>query len=545
MHYKQRNKQVLRAGLGGLSIWLSSGVTVVQASEALCRPWQESDATAKDLIVGKIQIEAGNVFNPNLTEENQWYHRTANQLHIKTQDQVIAKTLLLKTGAPFNFAWLAESERLLRARKYLKDAQILIEHICDKQVNLRVITTDNWTLAPALSFGRSGGNNSKSISIEEHNLLGLGKELSLSFKQDEQRNQTKLTYNDPQVLGTRYHFLLGLQNSSDGKGHQLSIGLPFYKLAKQTAWGLESTALRQQVSYYLDGEVTEKIGVETKQAVIFYGWSKAKAPQLTERYRVGWQQESRSYFPTDTSPTIQPAAKQAYPWLSYEILEDDYTKRENFKTMGRTEDIALGHQFLIEAGFLHPKFGADDSYLKLFSRYAKGYSPASNQLSLITADTTAWIGDGPYRGMRANLKAEWNLYNASRASWHLSGELHSADNLQHGEQLILGGDNGLRGYPTGYRSGEHSALLSAERRYYFKQNLFGVAKLGAAAFIDAGTTWGSQQKAEWYGDAGIGLRIIPTRSSSGKIIHVDVAVPFSAKGKVDNYQVLVGTGLEF
>lgn len=147
--------------------------------------------------------------------------------------------------------------------------------------------------------------------------------------------------------------------------------------------------------------------------------------------------------------------------------------------------------------------------------------------------------------MRANLKAEWNLYNASRASWHLSGELHSADNLQHGEQLLLGGDNGLRGYPTGYRSGEHSALLSAERRYYFKQNLFGVAKLGAAAFIDAGTTWGSQQKAEWYGDAGIGLRIIPTRSSSGKIIHVDVAVPFSAKGKVDNYQVLVGTGLEF
>ncbi|HPY40267.1 MAG TPA: BamA/TamA family outer membrane protein [Thiolinea sp.] len=544
MHYKQPNKPALAAGLS-LTVYLASSSALAQTTAPICRPWQESDAKAKDLIVGTIQIEAGNVFNPSLPTENHWYHRTANQLHIKTREQVIAKTLLFKTGDPFNFAWLAESERLLRAHRYLKDAQIIIENVCNKQVDLQVITSDNWTLAPALSFGRSGGNNSKSVSIEEHNLLGLGKELSLSFKQDEQRNQTKLTYNDPQVLGTHYHLLLGLQNNSDGKGHQLSLGLPFYKLAAQNAWGLESAALRQQVSYYAKGEVTQKIGVETKQAAIFYGWSKNKASQLTERYRIGWQQENRSYFPTATNPSTPKASKQAYPWISYELLQDNYTKRENFKTMGRTEDIALGHQFLIEAGFLHPKFGADDSYLKLFSRYTKGYSPASNQLSLIAADATTWIGKGPYQGVRANLKAEWNFYNSSRASWHLSGELHTADNLQHGEQLLLGGDNGLRGYPTGYRSGEHSALLSAERRYYFSKDFFGIAKLGAAAFIDAGTTWGDQQKANWFGDAGIGLRLIPTRSSSGKIIHLDLAIPFAAQGKVDKYQVLVGTGLEF
>ena len=544
MHYKLLNEFSLRAKLI-LGIYLASSLVRLQAEEITCRAWQTTNLQAKDLRFGTIQIEAGNVFNPNLPEENQWYHQFTNQLHLKTQDKVIAKSLLFKTSDPFDFSLLAESERLLRARKHLKDAQIRIQQICGKQVNLRVITTDNWTLAPALSFGRSGGDNSKSISLEEHNLLGLGKELSLSFKQDAERNQTKLTYNDPQVLGTRYHLLLGLQNNSDGKGHQFSIGFPFYKLAEQRAWGLESLALRQEVSYYRDGEVTHKIGVDTKQASIFYGWAKNKTPQLTERYRLGWQQESRSYFPTQSTPAIQPESKQAYPWLSYELLEDHYIKRENFKTMGRTEDIALGQQFLVEAGFLHPNFGADDSYLKLFSRYSQGYSPASNQLSLVAADATAWIGDGSYRGLRANLKAEWNLYNDSRASWHLSGEYHTADNLQQGEQLLLGGDNGLRGYPTGYRSGEHSALVSAERRFYFKKNLFGVAKLGAAAFIDAGTTWGNGQKAAWFGDAGIGLRIIPTRSSSGKIIHVDFAMPFSAKGKIDNYQILVGTGLEF
>lgn len=544
MHYKQNNKLGFNWGLG-LSVYLASSLLVVQAQESSCRAWQKADAQAKGLLVGKIQIQAGNVFNPNLPEESQWYHRTINQLHLKTQDQVIAKTLLFKTGSSFNLSLLAESERLLRTRKHLKDARISIEHICGQQVNLRVNTTDNWTLAPAVSFGRSGGNNSKSISLEEHNFLGLGKELSLGFKQDTQRNQTKLTYNDPQVLGTRYQLLLGLQNNSDGKGHQFRIGFPFYKLAEQRAWGLESLALRQQVANYADGKVTQKIGVDAQQDSIFYGWSNHKTPQLTERYRLGWQQVNRRYFPTESTPAIEPAMQQAYPWFSYERLEDHYTTRENFRTMGRTEDIALGQQLLIEVGFLQPQFGSDAQYVKLFSRYSKGYSPTPNQLSLFTADVTTWLGTGTYRGLRANLQTEWNIYDSSQASWHLSAELHTADNLQHGEQLLLGGDNGLRGYPTGYRSGEHSALVSAERRYYFKKNLFSAVKLGAAAFIDAGTTWGNSQQATWFGDAGVGLRLIPTRSSSGKIIHVDLAIPFTAKGAMDQFQVLVGTAAEF
>lgn len=544
MPYKKLNKPVLRASIS-LSIWLLSGFTASDASEPICRAWQEADAEAHDLTIGSIQIEVGNVFNPELPKENHWYHHFTNELHIKTKDQVIAQALLVKTGDLLDLALIAESERLLRARKYLEDAHIILERVCAKQVKLRVITTDNWTLAPALSFGRSGGENSQSISLEEHNLLGLGKELSLGFKQDEQRNQTKLTYNDPQVLGSRYHLVLGLQNNSDGKGHQLSIGLPFYKLAKQNAWGFETTALRQELAHYVAGEVSHKIGVDTQQAAIFYGWSTTKRPQFTERYRVGWQQENRRYFATETDPTTAPATQQAYPWISYELIEDKFIQRENFKTIGRTEDIALGHQFLIQAGVLHPSFGADDTYFKLFSRYSKGYSPASNQLSLVAADATAWLGDGSYRGLRANLAIEWNFYSSNHASWHLSGELHTADNLQRGEQLLLGGNNGLRGYPIGYRSGEHSALINAERRFYFQHNLLGLVKLGAAAFVDAGTIWGDGQKAQWFGDVGLGLRIMPTRSSSGKIMHVDLAIPFSAQGKMDKYQILVGTGTEF
>lgn len=204
MHYNKLNKQIFGAGLG-LSAWLAASCVPAYANEPSCRAWQASDIKTSDLKVGTLQIVAGNIFNPDLPEENHWYHQTTNRFHIKTQDQVIAQTLLFKPGDSLDLARIAESERLLRTRKHLKDVKITLEQVCGKQVNMRVVTTDNWTLTPSISFGRSGGNNSKSISIEEHNLLGLGKELNLSFKQDEQRNQSHLIYNDPQVLGTRYH----------------------------------------------------------------------------------------------------------------------------------------------------------------------------------------------------------------------------------------------------------------------------------------------------------------------------------------------------
>ena len=39
-------------------------------------------------------------------------------------------------------------------------------------------------------------------------------------------------------------------------------------------------------------------------------------------------------------------------------------------------------------------------------------------------------------------------------------------NPDMGEQLLLGGDNGLRGYPLRYQSGNKSLLFNVERRAY-------------------------------------------------------------------------------
>ncbi|HPE60081.1 MAG: BamA/TamA family outer membrane protein [Thiothrix sp.] len=524
--------------LSGL-LWHSS------ATAAECRLWQEQDAQRRDLRVGHITVETGNIFDPDNPKENRWYNRAANRLHVNTRAEVVQRHLLFRSGEAFDAARLRESERLLRARHYLKEAVITPVQVCGGEVDIQVRTSDNWTLMPGLDAGHSGGETSGGIKIEEHNLLGWGKALGFSYQQDSNRSETKLGYHDPGLFGTRHELTFGLLNNSDGRGYLLDLELPFYAFDSREAWGLEVKALEQEVPFYEQGEVARRIGEDKRSGKLFYGWSGGRQGDHTERYLLGWQYLQQSWFPTDTSAYAAPDIVQSYPWIGYEYVQDDFITRENFRTMGRTEDIALGHRFTISAGWLSRGLGSEGDYLKLDAAYSKGFMPGDRQLGLLELEGSTWIGTGQLSGGRLSARGEWNHFTDDRSGWHLAGVFRYADNLLPGEQLVLGGDSGLRGYPTGFQGGDRSLLLSAERRFYFDWYPMRAARIGAAVFADAGGAWGRGQPAEWLGDVGVGLRIVSTRSSTGKVLHVDIAKPLTATGDTDSYQVLVGTQTEF
>ncbi|MEZ5450518.1 MAG: hypothetical protein R3E89_16610 [Thiolinea sp.] len=503
------------------TLTLLAGCTLIQPAQAQtqgvdCRPWQRADAARRDLLIGDIRIENSDIFNPDDPKENRWYNRTANRLHINTRADIIERHLLFRAGDRFDADRMAESERLLRAQKYIKEAKITPQQLCGNQVNIRVHTTDNWTLTPGLSIGRSGGNNSSSLEVEEHNLLGFGKSLSLSYQHDSERNQTRFGYFDPHFLGSHRELRLATQNNTDGQGYELGLRQPFYAFDSRTAWGFEASVLKQEQSFYQQGEVVSKTGEDRHSGKVFYGWSAGRQEDAAQRYLIGWQYERKAWFPTDTTPHAPPALVQSYPWIGYEYVQDDYTVRENFRTMGKTEDIALGHRLAASAGVLHKSLGADGNYLKLDARYSKGFMPGEKQLGLVELESSAWLGNGRLQGGRARLKLEWNHFSRPHSSWYLGGELNVASNLLPGEQVLLGGDNGLRGYPTGYQSGDKSLVLNAEKRFFFNWYPLRMARVGAAVFADVGTAWGQGHPAEWLGDVGLGLRIVSTRSSSGK-----------------------------
>jgi hemolysin activation/secretion protein len=123
----------------------------------------------------------------------------------------------------------------------------------------------------------------------------------------------------------------------------------------------------------------------------------------------------------------------------------------------------------------------------------------------------------------------------------------SRPDLDH--QVLLGGDNGLRGYPLRYQAGEGRMLFTLEQRWFTHWYPFRLFNVGAAAFADVGRTWGDNptgtRSLGLLKDVGIGLRLGNSRSASGNVLHIDLAMPLDGDPSIDRVQLLVETKARF
>jgi len=117
------------------------------------------------------------------------------------------------------------------------------------------------------------------------------------------------------------------------------------------------------------------------------------------------------------------------------------------------------------------------------------------------------------------------------------------------ETLLLGGDNGLRGYPLRYQSGTRRALFTLEERHYTDIYLWRLFRIGGAGFFDSGRAWGGDNvnasNPGWLSDVGFGLRIESARSSFSNILHVDLAFPLNGTADIAKVQLLVKVKTSF
>jgi outer membrane protein assembly factor BamA len=314
-----------------------------------CLFWQDDFSVLPDLVVGDITIITDDVFKPSAKKEQSLFHSTTNKLHITTGKDVIEGQLLFKKGDLFQLDKLEESERLLRKNRYIKDARITPTQLCNNAVTIQVQTQDHWTLTPGFSLGSSGGESRSGLSLQEHNLFGLGKSLSLKYNRNSERNSTLLAYKDPQLFGSRKQLFASIQDNSDGKGYALDLNLPFYAIDSQSSWGIKTSSLKQKNSFYHQGNVIKKIGTKNINHAAFYGWTNNKSNM---RFKVGWTYNKHSYFPTQTDNHSTASVIESYPWFEFEQYKQRYIKKTNFKSMDKTEDIAIGHNLTANIGLL-------------------------------------------------------------------------------------------------------------------------------------------------------------------------------------------------
>ena len=107
---------------------------------------------ASGAIIRSVHISNGSVFDLDDPEENKAMFRLANRLHRTTRADVIAQQLLFAPGDPFSAQALEETERLLRANRYLDTVSVQPVQVQNGKVDVNIETRDVWTLEPRLEF---------------------------------------------------------------------------------------------------------------------------------------------------------------------------------------------------------------------------------------------------------------------------------------------------------------------------------------------------------------------------------------------------------
>jgi hypothetical protein len=528
------------------------------SSRAVAGVPSDQELEALGAVIGDIYINNENIFDLEEKGDNTALFRLADRLHVKTRAGVVRNYLLFHSGDRFSRRVLDETERILRANKFFYDAWILPVSYHDGVVDVRITTRDVWTLDPGFHYARSGGTNTTGASFSDVNLAGSGTNASIGTTTTVDRSESIVSAAHNNVFGTWITASGSYADASDGVNRSFDLEQPFYALDTHHAYGATGTSYNQQDTIYDLGVIQERFEETARTATAYYGWSPGLQDGWVQRFTIGATYDQHLFGAVPDLlplPALIPSDRRYdYPWVGYTILEDNYVRTMNHDQIQRTEDFYVGTTASFQVGWTNPQLGSTRNAVLFQSSAGTGFGNVDHNLLLLTETFNGRIESGSLQNALLTaaihyymkLDSHWLFYSAftGNRSW----------NLDLDQQVLLGGDTGLRGYPLRYQAGTSNGLLTLEQRYFTDWYLFRLFRVGGAIFFDAGRAWGVPPQAAALDlppslgllkDAGFGLRFGNARSGLGNVVHVDLAFPLDAPPTIQKVQFLVDTQATF
>jgi hypothetical protein len=548
----------LSFGVGALAGWLAAPTVAVPQEPPGGNPaagMTREQLESARATIRAINITVDNIFDPNNPDEDKALYRWANRVHIRTRPSVIEDILLIKAGDTFVARLLDESARTLRGRGFIAEATVEPGSYdsATNSVDVNVRVRDSWSLAMDLKLNRKGGKTEWGLGLSDNNLLGTGKTLDVGYESEIDRDQWTLGYGDGNVFGSRVRLRALLANTSDGERRELLVERPFYAL--DTRWSLGGNIHdEQRVDTMYDlGEEIDEFTHDIDSFTLQGGWSRGLVDKRVNRWLMGVTSEEHTFRPTTAVPApllLPPGRKLVYPWIGWQLIEEDFREMTELNTVGRTEDISLGLNVFASVGFARRRFDADRDAELLRFGVAKGWEPGgSGRLLLMEAGGSTRHEDAGYRNSEAFFAARYYQRNLDR---HLFLATLSVVTTRHRDpenQVLLGGDNGLRGYPIRYQAGDSFTMLNVEQRFFTDFYPWRLFRVGWAVFADAGRVRGRDLRAQpplgTLYDIGAGLRLASPRASGRNVVHIDLAFPLNGDSSIDSVQFVVETKSSF
>src|ERR1043166_997446 len=238
------------------------------------------------LRIGKVTVRTLDVYSPSEASRGLFY-RTADRLHIETKQSVIESFLLFHEGDEYRPERLAETERNLRALRFLKSATVVASPPHDGVVDVTVTTQDAWSISPETQGGSKGGSSTYGINLSDGNIFGYAKDLSIGWDKGADRTRSAIEYNVPSFFAPYWNAKVRFASNSDGYEHKVVIKRPFFSFA--TGWSADFSydGFRQQDKLYTTGLPFDQFGQLHRQAAVSVGRALDPNDELANRGTAG------------------------------------------------------------------------------------------------------------------------------------------------------------------------------------------------------------------------------------------------------------------
>lgn len=498
--------------------------------------------------IRKIIVSSNPIFDES-DPDAFFIHRWANYLHINTRESTILNKLSFEAGEQVSQKDLEEAQRILRYEPYIRDAKVsIVEKAPDADITeegeaILVETWDNWSLLPTVSLGRSGGESKFSVGLKEDNLLGYGIRTRIKYKSDADRTGYKLSLEAPLDSLIRHSKVaFNFHDNSDGQATQFKFNKPFYTLDTEDMYSaIYSDNLRIDTVRQNGVDINEFEHQHDFNSLI-YGWKIDQSEDARSRIITGITQDKSVFTNIEEYPdSALPQDRDfLYPWAAYEYLEDDFKVLNNVHLINYNEDFNLGWHHYLKFG-LETKDTADNAPVgyHLNWKTTRGFQDDA-ELLLLAFDGAGVFATSQKDFYKVNLMAEYFYQISPKWTAYAKTRLSTSKNNYLDKPFALGDDTGIRGYPNDYQHGDNQWLFTTEIRNYPNINLYQLAELGWAAFVDIGQAYGgpdeNNEVSGPIGSVGIGARIYSSRSSYGNVAHIDLSVPFTTGVEVNSWE---------
>ena len=459
----------------------------------------------------------------------------------RTKDYVIRQELLFEVGDVYIQDDELESERILRRKPYLGSAEILATR--DPKTNLVFIdieVTDLWTFFPALDVPAfSKDKTGFLVALSDSNVFGSGDSARLRYQQireegEDPRHLISGLYRVFRLFDSHWEFDSVYTQKREGISWEASLKRPLYSL--QTRWSAAFTASESvdETRWYENGVktavFTQSKQSESGQIIRSFG-NRRRQTQLAL-----WMVSERAHFneieslPSSTANFQDRNTKMIGVSLGHRKV--NFIRTRFLNKMGRVEDIGVGYGYSVSIGRASPFFDSDrrETRVSLFLNGSQAY----RDLLFVNGRagvTTRFIAHEEEDSVfQASIKAvRKNLFLRQTLAGRVSAEMQFG--LEGEQQVLFGGNSGLRGYDPRQFSGTKRIRLNLESRTIFWEHSLIV--VGSAIFADVGYIW--------TGDAvdigtpkrsvGFGLRLGLPKLSGSRVYRADLAYPLDGPEK--------------